>query len=139
LLTRALNYVNAQVGRMAAEIRAQGLAGSTAIIISAKHGQSPTDPNALARVPDSPIIDAVNAAWTATHPQAGDLIVSATDDDGMLMWLSDRSPAAASFVKSFLLGHTAAGNDISGKAITVQSSGLKRVLAGAAAARLFGV
>ena len=47
-----------------------GLAGSTAIIISAKHGQSPTDPNALARVPDSPIISAINAAWKAAHPGA---------------------------------------------------------------------
>ena len=43
LLVRALNYINTKVGEMVAEIRAQGLAGSTAIIISAKHGQSPTD------------------------------------------------------------------------------------------------
>ena len=139
LLTRALNYVNAQVGRMAAEVRARGLAGSTAIIISAKHGQSPTNPGALARVDDGPILDAVNKAWTAAHPKAGDLVVSASDDDGMLLWLSDRSPAAAGFVKHFLLTHPAAGNNIGGKAITVQASGLKRVLAGAGAARLFSV
>src|SRR5215471_13852491 len=44
LLVRALGYVSTEVGAMAAEIRAQGLAGTTAIIISAKHGQSPTDP-----------------------------------------------------------------------------------------------
>jgi hypothetical protein len=139
LLTRALNYVSAQVGRMAAEIRARGLAGSTAIILSAKHGQSPTSPAALARVDDGPILDAVNQAWTAAHPKAGDLVVSASDDDGMLLWLSDRSPAATSFVRKFLLSHPAAGNNIGGKAITVQASGLKRVFAGAAAARLFGV
>jgi len=41
----------------------------------------------------------------------------------MLLWLSDRSPAAAGFVKHFLLTHTAAGNNIGGKAITVQASG----------------
>src|SRR5690348_10593910 len=57
LLQRALNYIDAQVGKMVAEIRHQGLARSTAIIISAKHGQSPTDPRDLARVPDGPIID----------------------------------------------------------------------------------
>jgi hypothetical protein len=62
LLVRALNYINTEVGKMVAGIRAQGLAGSTAIIISAKHGQSPTDPNDLARIPDGPIIDAINAA-----------------------------------------------------------------------------
>ena len=30
---------------------------STAIIISAKHGQSPLDPNQLTRIDDGPIID----------------------------------------------------------------------------------
>jgi len=63
LLVRALNYINTEIGLMASRIQADGLAGSTAIIISAKHGQSPTDPNALARVPDGPIIDAINAAF----------------------------------------------------------------------------
>ena len=103
---------------------AQGLprrrgASSTAIIISAKHGQSPTDPGDLARVPDGPIIAAINAAWTAAHPGAGNLIIFSTDDDGMLLWLSDRSQAAADFVKGYLLSHTAAGNNISGSPITV--------------------
>ncbi|HWG14783.1 MAG TPA: hypothetical protein VG268_16050 [Streptosporangiaceae bacterium] len=68
LLVRALNYINTQVSRMESRISAQGLAGTTAIIISAKHGQSPTDPAALARVPDSPIIAAINQAWTAARP-----------------------------------------------------------------------
>jgi len=139
LLTRALDYVSAQVGRMAAEIRARGLAGSTAIIISAKHGQSPTDPADLARVPDAPIISAINAAWTAAHPGAGDLVVFATDDDGMLLWLSDRSQAAADFVRNYLLTHPAAGNNVSGNPVTVPASGLKAVYAGAASAAFFGV
>jgi Type I phosphodiesterase / nucleotide pyrophosphatase len=55
LLVRALNYVDAKIGAMVSRIQADGLDGSTAIIVSAKHGQSPTDPNDLARVPDSPI------------------------------------------------------------------------------------
>jgi hypothetical protein len=139
LLTRALNYINTEVGTMVSEIRAQGLAGSTAIILSAKHGQSPTDPNDLARVPDGPIIDAINAAWTAAHPGAGDLVIFSTDDDGMLLWLSDRSQAAADFVQHYLLTHPAAGNNISGNPITVSASGLRAVYAGAQAAALFGV
>jgi hypothetical protein len=139
LLVRALNYINTEVGKMVAEIQAQGLAGSTAIIISAKHGQSPTDPNDLARVPDGPIIDAINAAWTAAHPGAGDLVIFATDDDGMLLWLSDRSQAAANFVKQYLLAHSAGGNDINGSPITVSSSGLKAVYAGSQSAAFFGV
>ncbi len=139
LLTRALSYVNGKIAAMAAEIRARGLSSSTAIIISAKHGQSPTDPGALARVDDGPIIDGINAAWTAAHKGAGNLVVFATDDDGMLLWLSDRSQAAASFARNYLLTHSAAGNNISGNAITVSASGLKAVYAGAAAAAYFGV
>jgi hypothetical protein len=139
LLSRALDYINFKVGAMVAEIRAQGLANSTALIISAKHGQSPTDPNALARIDDGPIIDGINAAWRAAHPGVGDLVAFAVDDDGMLMWLNDTSQAAADFAKNYLLTHSAAGNNISGNPITVQSSGLKAVYAGAASAALFSV
>ncbi len=139
LLTRALDYINAKVGAMVAEVRAQGLAGSTAIIISAKHGQSPTDPKDLTRVDDGPIIDGINAAWKAAHPSAGDLVAFAVDDDGMLMWLNDTSQAACNLAKNYLLTHSAAGNDINGNPVTVQSSGLKAVYAGAASAAFFGV
>src|SRR6476620_3090262 len=44
LLARALDYVDAQIGSMVAEINARGLQRSTVIILSAKHGQSPQDP-----------------------------------------------------------------------------------------------
>jgi Type I phosphodiesterase / nucleotide pyrophosphatase len=139
LLSRALDYINTKIGAMVAEIKSQGLASSTAIIISAKHGQSPTNPADLARVPDGPIVDAINAAWTAAHPGAGNLVLFSIDDDGMLMWLSDRSQAATEFVKHFLLTHSAAGNDINGNPITVRASGLRRVFAGAQSAKFFGV
>ena len=139
LLVRALNYINTKVSAMIAEIRARGLASSTAVIISAKHGQSPTNPNDLARVPDAPIIAAVNAAWTAAHPGAGALVVFSTDDDGMLWWLSNRSQSAANFVKHYLLSHTADGNNIGGNPVTVPASGLTKVYAGAASAAYFGV
>src|SRR6201982_482684 len=43
LLASALDYVNAQLERMVDTIGADGLAPSTAIIITAKHGQSPQD------------------------------------------------------------------------------------------------
>jgi hypothetical protein len=57
----------------------------------------------------------------------------------MLLWLSDRSQAAAGFVKTYLLTHSAAGNNISGNPVTVSASGLKTVYAGAASAAFFGV
>jgi hypothetical protein len=139
LLIRALNFINTEVGRMVRAIHQRGLTSSTAIIISAKHGQSPTNPNDLARVPDSPIISAINAAWAATHPTNPSLIIFSTDDDGMLLWLSDTSQTAANFVKQYLLTHSAAGNNINDQPITVSSSGLTKVYAGAASAAFYGV
>ncbi len=139
LLVRALNYINKQIGVMISAIKAQGLAKSTAIIISAKHGQSPTNPADLARVPDGPIISNINAAWTAAHHGAGNLVVFSTDDDGMLLWLSDRSQAAAGFVKNYLLTHAAAGNNINGSPVAVPASGLTKVYAGKESADYFGV
>src|SRR5260370_36511560 len=115
---------------MASGIKAQDLAGRPAISLSAKHGQSPTGPNTPARVPDGAIIDAANAAWKAAHPGAGDLIIFSTDDDGMLLWLSDRSQGAADFVKQYLLTHSAAANNVAGNPITVSASGPTKGVAG---------
>jgi Type I phosphodiesterase / nucleotide pyrophosphatase len=142
LLTRALGYVDAQVGRLDAEIAARGLAASTTVILSAKHGQSPTDPAALRRVDDGAIIDSINAAWAAGHPSAAPLVTFSVDDDVMLLWLSDRSSAARSYVKRYLLTHSAPANTITDPAgtysTTVAKSGLTKVYTGAAADALFG-
>jgi arylsulfatase A-like enzyme len=138
LLTKALNYIDAQVGKFVAEIKARGLAGSTDIIVSAKHGQSPTVPSQLTRIDDGPIIDTLNTAWNAAgHP--GKLVSFAIDDDAMLMWLSDRSPSATAFAKQFLLGHAGTGNDINGAAKPYKASGLATVYAGVDASNLIGV
>ncbi|MHA6758179.1 alkaline phosphatase family protein [Streptacidiphilus sp. PAMC 29251] len=80
LLQNNLDYVNAEIGALTAEIRKQHLQGSTTIILSAKHGQSPTDPAALTRVDDGPLLDGLDAAWKKLHPAAPALVVHAVDD-----------------------------------------------------------
>ena len=55
-------------------------------------------------------MDAVNTAWASTHPGAPALVAFSVDDDVLLWWLSDRSPAARTFVKSYLLTHPAPAN-----------------------------
>jgi hypothetical protein len=139
LLQRALDFINAKLQAMDEEIQAQGLADSTAIIVSAKHGQSPQDPNSLTRIKDGPIIEAINAAWEAAHPGAGALIVAGTDDDAWQSYLSDTSQQAADFVKSYLWNHTATGVAYDGSSRTLAHSGLAEIYAGRAAARYFGV
>jgi arylsulfatase A-like enzyme len=121
------------------EIHSQGLADSTAIVISAKHGQSPQDPNQLVRINDGPIMEGVNNGWAATHPGAAPLISAGTDDDAIMWWLSKQSPDAVRFVKHYLWTHSATGNTASGESRTLPHSGLVKLYAGKAAARYFGV
>ncbi|MGN6744492.1 MAG: alkaline phosphatase family protein [Amnibacterium sp.] len=142
LLQRALGFVDQQVGRMLTEIRRRHLTGSTTVILSAKHGQSPIRPSALRRVDDGAVIDALNAAWGGAHPGAAPLVDFSVDDDGMLLWLSDRSASARDFAAHYLLTHAAPANTITDPKGTystnVHASGLTRVLTGAAADRFVG-
>ena len=142
LLTRALDYINAQVGAMRSAIHQRDLDASTTIILSAKHGQSPIDRKALRRVDDGKIIDNINAAWAGRHPKAAPLVTFTVDDDGMLMWLSDRSPAALAFAKGYLLSHPAPANKASDPlgtySTTVRASGLTKVYTGTAVDTLLG-
>ncbi len=140
LLSRALDFVDARIGEMLAAIRARHLQQSTVIILSAKHGQSPQTPSALTRIDDGPILEGIDEAWHAAHPSdSTPLVAFAVDDDGMLIWLNDRSEEATSFAKQFLLEHSGVGNDIEGNPKPYTSSGLAQVYAGAAAAAYFHV
>jgi hypothetical protein len=142
LLSKALDYVDSQVGRLEAAVVAQHLQKSTTIILSAKHGQSPISRSDLRRVDDGAIIDALDAAWKVRHPDAKPLVTFSVNDDAMLLWLSDRSAAARAFARSFLLTHDAPANrdgDPKGTySATVTRSGLQRVRTGSAAARSLG-
>jgi hypothetical protein len=139
VLSSALDFVDAQLGRFVSEIHKHGLAGSTTIIVTAKHGQSPIDPAELITVKDGPIISAINAAWAVTNPSNPSLIVAGTDDDLWQSYLSDNSQAACNFVKDYLWNNTAAGFDVNKNPVIVQHSGLAQIWAGADAAAFFGV
>jgi len=56
-----------------------------------------------------------------------------------MMWLTDRSPAATSFAKQYLLAQSGIGNDINGNPKPYTASGLQTLYAGADAARFFHV
>jgi hypothetical protein len=144
LLASAFDYVNAQLQQLENTIQQDGLASSTAIIITAKHGQSPQDPLALKRIDDAPIIAAINAAWTAQTGDKNKLIVAGTDDDLWQSYLSVKTQAAADFVKNYLWNHNATAvlynNDgLNGGTEQVAHSGLAQIYAGQEAADFFGV
>jgi len=162
LLASALEYVDAQLQRLVGTIDRDGLAASTAIILTAKHGQSPQDPLLLRRIQDGPIITAINQAWCeqqnpTAKPDATiycanglntgsitPLIVAGTDDDLWQSYLSLKTQDAANFVKNYLWDHSATAvlynNDgVNRGTAQVAHSGLAQIYAGHDAASFFGV
>jgi hypothetical protein len=85
-LTGAIKFVDSAIGSMVTELRNQNKLGSTTIIITAKHGQSPIDPSKL---------DKVGHAETNVLTAAGITPAQVTDDDISLIWLKDQSQTAA--------------------------------------------
>jgi arylsulfatase A-like enzyme len=143
VLAGALDFVDAELARIVAAVNPR----DTLLIISAKHGQSPLDRAQLRLVDDGEVMDALNAAWAAAQPSATQPLVQfGINDDGMLLWLSDRSEQATRFAKEFLWNYSplqVGGSDASGRFVdysgTVQHSGLRQVLAGEEAAGFIGV
>jgi hypothetical protein len=147
VLSSALAFVDHEVGSMLTALQTSGELNDTVLILSAKHGQSPTDTAALTRIDDGAVTDALNAAWATTHPGTT-LVAQSTDDDGMLLWLNDRSPAATAFARQFLAGYDGTGTGADGKAKATSyastpkayhAAGLSTIYAGAAAASFIGV
>ncbi len=86
-LQAALDHTDQSIGAMVSALAAQGLADSTLIIISAKHGNSPVDPATLVRVSPAVISNIVNAV-------APGLLAQLSADTGPLIWLKDQSRTA---------------------------------------------
>ena len=141
VLSNALNFVDQSLGKMVSALTGRGLLDHTAIIISAKHGQSPMNVAALNRIKDGQITDALSAAWNHDHqnddPSALPLVAFGVNDDGMLLWLNDRSKTATDYARQFLLSYNDSTASVDGKPVT--SAGLYQVYTGTAAAQLFGV
>lgn len=84
-LLSEIQFVDKSIGQLVAELKKQGLFGSTLIIISAKHGQSAIDPNSVLRIP------ADNPADSSPATVLGPLVAQSIEDDESLIWLSDQS------------------------------------------------
>src|SRR5579863_915733 len=92
-------FVDDSIGEMVRNLKNRGLLDSTLIIITAKHGQSPIDPNQYKAVPGktsaglSPatiISNQLHAAMPASEDPNG-TGVGSTEDDVSLLWLTNPS------------------------------------------------
>ena len=106
----AIAYIDASLGRMVAELKQRGLYQSTAVIVTSKHGQSPTDHSKLVKNGDtlSKLLESSNyfdpdGNIGQANTKSGNLNDGTgltgtgfiqTDDVG-LVWLRDQSQLAA--------------------------------------------
>ena len=124
-VTAAIAYVDASLGKIVAELKAKSLYTSTLVVVSAKHGQSPSDHTKLVKNGDTlnallqsnGYLDAAGN-WGQNATTSGNLNdgtgLSATGamqtDDVGLIWLKDQTQLAAVVAKlNANLGCTAPG------------------------------
>lgn len=107
-LANALDFVNQSLGKMLNALNSRHLLQSTVVILTAKHGQAPIDPNQRQIIDDNSIPNLVNGI------QAG-LLAQATQDDVSLLWLTN--PSKTAVVVAQLSAHA-------------QALGIQKILAG---------
>jgi len=93
-LLEEIKFVDASLGEMISELKDRGLYDSTLFIVTAKHGQSPIDPNRYQAVPgktsngESPatlIASLLPYSESPTNPTG----IGSTEDDVSLLWLAN--------------------------------------------------
>ena len=136
-VTAAIAYADAAIGKIVAELKARNLLASTLLIVTAKHGQSPSDHSKLVKNGDtltnllqsSGYLDA-NGNWGQNATTSGNLNdgtglsgtgIVQTDDLG-LIWLKDQTQLAAALATlNANLGCTAPGICANGPGASILS------------------
>jgi type I phosphodiesterase/nucleotide pyrophosphatase len=95
LLLNEIQFVDSALGEMVQELKQQGLWDSTLIIVTAKHGQSPIDPNRFFPIPGHSGTNGTSPAnlianllpWSESplNPNG----IGPTEDDVSLLWLAN--------------------------------------------------
>jgi type I phosphodiesterase/nucleotide pyrophosphatase len=86
-----ITFVDGAIGQMVHALQTQGLFESTAIIITAKHGQSPVDTHRFTPIPSTSPADLLSAFLPASEVGG----IGPTQDDVSLLWLADSSQTTA--------------------------------------------
>ncbi|MGO9125675.1 MAG: alkaline phosphatase family protein [Terriglobales bacterium] len=95
-LQQEVEYVDKSIGKMISELSKQGLLSSTLIVISAKHGQSPIDPNRVLRIPaDNASDEPPSQVLSPGGVGPGFPVVQADEDDISMLWLADQTQTTA--------------------------------------------
>jgi len=92
-----IQYVDGAIGQFVSELKKQGLLDSTLIIVSAKHGQSPIDPNRVLRITGDVASDEPPSQILSPGGVGPGLPVAQADEDDIsMLWLTDQSQTESS-------------------------------------------
>ncbi len=100
-LAGEIAFVDASIGRMVAALQQQGLADSTTIIVTAKHGQSPIDPARFFPIPGPAGTNGTSPAnllasmLPESESPANPNGIGPTEDDISQLWLKRGADTAA--------------------------------------------
>ena len=134
-LLDAIEFADASIGEMVAELRKQHLLDTTLIIITAKHGQSPIDPNRFQEIgagitndpatvvagflppppsPENPNTAAKTVTVTRPPLTAGQQLgpIGPTQDDVSLLWLASENNIPGALAALETAGNAASSNSI---------------------------
>jgi hypothetical protein len=107
-LVEEIQFADKMIGMMAAELKRKGNYQTTAIIITAKHGQSPIDPQRVLRIPADNAADQPRSMiLSPAGVGPGFPVVQALEDDISLLWLHDNSPKATADAVTLLEANAA--------------------------------
>jgi hypothetical protein len=129
-----IQFVDAAIGQMVDALRGQGLLQSTAIIITAKHGQSPVDTNRFFPIPGhagtngTPPSGIIGSFLPPVYSNSKNALGLAEDDISQL-WLTNPADTAAA-VSLLEAAGTAPGSDAS-------AIGLGQIFYGASITTMF--
>jgi len=93
-LLEEIQFVDLAIGEMVSHLKANDKLDSTLIIVTAKHGQSPIDPNRFFPIPGPGIIpngQPPSAVIASLLPDSEVNQIGPTEDDLSLLWLADSS------------------------------------------------
>jgi hypothetical protein len=101
-LVSEIEYVDIAIGKLVSALKEAGIYDSTLIIITAKHGMSPIDPNLLVTGPPTTPATLLSSVIPSTESPLTPGGIGATEDDVSVLWLNPGAsiPAAVQLLES---------------------------------------
>jgi hypothetical protein len=92
-----IKFVDASIGEMVSHLKKHGLLDSTLVVITAKHGQSPIDPNRFLPIPGHNQNNGKSPSTILASflPDSEINQIGPTEDDISLLWLADPNKVAS--------------------------------------------